>query len=1272
MASLGRLLWRWTAGIFSALAILLALAIGAFRIAVTEVPEYRQPVADWASRTLGLQVDIGHMDARLRLGGPELVIENADIRPADGGEVLLSAERAAISLDLMTLLLRWKVEPDAFTLEGVELELERDAEGRLSFLGHGLDDLPEGEAGLRGVRLRLRDSSLVVRDGMPGGQRWRFTGLSVDLALDQDGMRIDGSFRPTGDVAGPVAFWLTADRGASPVAWEGYLGLQDLDLAALRRIPGLPGPVPAAGRLDGRFWLGLAGARPVRVSAELDVRDLVLSGDGARYDALAGRLEWDRQDAGWVATADGLQVARQGREWRLASGRLEYGGGDPRVVYVDADRLRLEDLAPLAELLPARWTGDWLDGLAPRGDVSGLTARLRLPAGDADGAAPSFEVQATLDKVGVDAWDRWPGVAGLSGELRGDEQSGRLSLASQGLVLRFPRLFRDPLAVDTASGLLLWRRGADGLTLIGDGLALANADAGVSGGFRIRPAGADNPGLIEIRAEVTDADAAATSRYLPVGIMPDNVVRWLDRAVVSGRVPGARVDVQGPLKGFPYRDGQGVLQVSFGTRDLVLDYAPGWPRAEGVAADLLFRNEGLSATVHEGRLAGVPVTETTARIPDLPKGRLRIEGGLAGTLPQLMGFVAASPLAGVLGEGFMATRFVDGRGEARVDLLLPIRELGKREVAVDLSIRDGVLGYGELPWRLDSVAGEIAVRGTEVTAEGVTGQLFGENLDIRIGPAADGATRAWVEGPLTRDMLVSGLGLPLGHDLEGDTRFTGYAHFPGRGGEDRFRMHAGSNLEGMAVSLPAPLAKDAGEAVPLAMDFEFPREGITDWRADYGDRLAAALRFSTSEGGLAFQRGLVAAGADATTLPQAPGLHLSGHVPTLDLDAWLALETGGGGRGPALRDLLTGGRLRADHLRIAGQHFADARLGLGQEAEGWRFTVEAPGAAGEGLVPYTEGAMDLRFTRLYLDDEAEDTARADGGALDPNTVPPLTIHAGDFRYSGIRLGAMDATIESIPGGLRLSEVSLKGPGFSASAGGRSVLWPAEDLTRLTLEVTSDDVGQALESMGFARSLEASKGRFTTELQWSGGLASDFLAKANGGAGLAIENGSLSEVEPGAGRVFGLLSIQALPRRLTLDFRDVFTKGFHFDELTGDFRIEDGAAYTDNLVFRGPAADIGIVGTVNLVERTYDQVAVLSAELGNTLPLVGAIAAGPAIGAGLFVLKEIFKAPLRGMVQVQYQITGPWNDPVVERMAPAAGEGPPARVTRDEDGVRPQG
>ena len=153
--------------------------------------------------------------------------------------------------------------------------------------------------------------------------------------------------------------------------------------------------------------------------------------------------------------------------------------------------------------------------------------------------------------------------------------------------------------------------------------------------------------------------------------------------------------------------------------------------------------------------------------------------------------------------------------------------------------------------------------------------------------------------------------------------------------------------------------------------------------------------------------------------------------------------------------------------------------------------------------------------------------------------------------------------------------------------------------------------------------------------------------AHGDVRVRFGPGQLNDVEPGPGRVFGLMSIVALPRRLALDFSDVLEKGFGFDEITGRFRIEQGNAYTCDLSLKGPAADVGVVGRAGLSGRDYSQAAMVSANVGNTLPVVGAVVAGPQVAAALLIFSQIFKKPLQEMGQVYYAIDGSWDDPVID-------------------------
>src|SRR5690606_21507711 len=169
------------------------------------------------------------------------------------------------------------------------------------------------------------------------------------------------------------------------------------------------------------------------------------------------------------------------------------------------------------------------------------------------------------------------------------------------------------------------------------------------------------------------------------------------------------------------------------------------------------------------------------------------------------------------------------------------------------------------------------------------------------------------------------------------------------------------------------------------------------------------------------------------------------------------------------------------------------------------------------------------------------------------------------------------------------------------------------------------------------------------LSWPGGFDDNILEQASGTISVRAENGQIVNLQPGAGRMLGLFSVAALPRRLALDFSDLADKGLAFDSIHGDFELRDGNAYTSNLLLRGPAAEIGIAGRTGLGTRDYDQTAVVTGNLGASLPVAGALAGGPVVGAAVLLFSQVFKEPLKGITRGYYRITGPWEDPVVERV-----------------------
>ena len=280
--------------------------------------------------------------------------------------------------------------------------------------------------------------------------------------------------------------------------------------------------------------------------------------------------------------------------------------------------------------------------------------------------------------------------------------------------------------------------------------------------------------------------------------------------------------------------------------------------------------------------------------------------------------------------------------------------------------------------------------------------------------------------------------------------------------------------------------------------------------------------------------------------------------------------------------------------------------------------------------------------RLYLN-------AGDGGAgrrmsdLDPRELPGLQLHADEFGIGQRQIGRLDAEILADPLGLRLVSFESATDSFTAQGSGGWFVGDEGDTTRFAVGINSTNVGQMLAQLGFAPFVEAETAEVTASLFWPGPPSGAWLDHIGGDLALRAEKGSLVDVEPGgAGRAAGLLSISALPRRLALDFRDVFNRGLVFDDITADFVIVDGNAYTDNLKLTGPVAEVGLIGRTGLRDRDYRQQAVVTAEPGKVLPTVGALLAGPQVAAALLIFTRIFKKPLGGIGRASYCVTGSWS------------------------------
>jgi uncharacterized protein YhdP len=370
--------------------------------------------------------------------------------------------------------------------------------------------------------------------------------------------------------------------------------------------------------------------------------------------------------------------------------------------------------------------------------------------------------------------------------------------------------------------------------------------------------------------------------------------------------------------------------------------------------------------------------------------------------------------------------------------------------------------------------------------------------------------------------------------------------------------------------------------------------------------------------------------------------------------------------------VLRAANVTIDRFDLYGFEWPTLRAVLQATDKGWRVDVAGEQASGQVLVPYvftTGQPLSLQMDTLWLTTRsaADQSATQNKSALDPRELPAIRADIKRFRYGEHDFGALQATANRGPQGLQVDSLRISSASFTGAGSGSWVQTANGQLTSLALTLESSDVRTTLQQFNYGDFIAAERGKLVANLHWPDGLDEKLLGRSSGTLELQVDEGQLLNVEPGAGRVLGLLSIAALPRRLGLDFRDLTDKGLVFDSVHADFTVTNGEARTQNLLLRGPTAEVGIVGRMGLGARDYDQTAVVTGNVSGALPVAAAVAAGPVVGAALLLFSQVFKEPLKGVARAYYHIGGSWDDPQVERIDADVGK---ASMSDAESSVTP--
>lgn len=1313
MSSRPHKILKWLLGSLAALAILGALLFVTSGFIVGRVPEYRVQLQDWIGERCGLIVEFRTLSARLRLYGPELVFDDAVVRTPDRTRTLFVARRGSVGFDLWNSIANGRLTAGRFVLDAPEIALIRTREGKIQLLGQSalperdikpisLEQLPTG-------RFVVNDAVVSFRDAITGRGPWSLSGVSFELTRSTNSMQVHGDASLPATLGEHLKFSATAtgeiEESSALVSTFSVRG-DKLDLAGWADLLPDAWPAPESGhgavRVSGTF----KGAGLTQLSAAVDVGQLTTelpvwtialpaaapltppasARDAApkpapkhpieresaaaveqpappapqvlSYSRLAFALRAQRTDSQWSLVLSDLDARRSDSSWQAKNIAARWSRNDQGMLKVsgEADRLVLQNIWPWLAYLPET------EGLARvrAMQASGTLADVKFSFGRTAPDVPvTYSVQAALDAVAFAPFLQTPGIGGVSGKLQADQHAGQLQLASKRIEFNLPRMFREVLVASSAEGVVSWQRNDTGLIVSTDQLRVQGDDGRAVARLHLTlPRDGSSP-VLDLFAQGEELKIDSTHKYLPADKLGPKTLEWFDRALLDGRIATAEFQYKGPMRSFPFRKNEGIFLARAQVENALFDYQPGWQPARGLAAEVEFRNQGMRVRATAGTVGNVRVNQATAEIADFRQNELLINATAGGDLGAGLAFLRDSPIGPKLGETFAR---LGGRGAMTADvrLGLPLKRLGDRTIDVTARFANATVTMQKVSAPVQALTGELTIKNTLIAAADLQGLWLGGPLSVKIEQQSATAARLEAQGRAEASQLHTLFALPATVKLSGATDWQMSMPIASGDTEAARRLHVkvDSNLRGLGVALPEPLGKGATDERALQVALDIDGDQLLT-RGAYGD-VRALIRLRQANGEWALDRGGVRADGVAPALPGHRGLRIEGAVRRFVLEDWLALRGAGSSTAAAnpdeaktLSDYLQAANVRVADFQLFGYRFPDLRGVLQATQSGWRVDVSGDSAAGQVLIPETfTGSQPLRATmeRLVINKVPQQQgAPEDGQDTDPRNLPNMQVYIGSMLLGTRAIGAVDLKATRVPQGIRFDNATILAESARLDAQGQWLEAVDGQHSTLNASLQSKDVAATLRALNYTPFLEAKRGAIKADLAWQGGYDGNILEHASGAIRVEAETGQLVNLQPGAGRVLGLFSVGALPRRLALDFSDLIEKGLAFDTVRGDFELRDGNAYTNNLLLRGPAAEIGIAGRTGLGTRDYDQTAVVTGNLGASLPVAGALAGGPVVGAAILLFSQVFKEPLKGITRGYYRITGPWDDPVVERV-----------------------
>ncbi|MFK7855569.1 MAG: YhdP family protein [Granulosicoccus sp.] len=922
-----------------------------------------------------------------------------------------------------------------------------------------------------------------------------------------------------------------------------------------------------------------------------------------------------------------------------------------------------------------------------------------------DAQQPVVSFTGDLDDVAAQSVGAMPGFGPISGRINIVDSIGSISLSAKSMPLPWPAFTDRELDIDSLNAAINIDGTQPNRLLVDTDLALV--DDGIDTSTRIKATllAGQSPHL-DIQSRFAAEDVTRLKGWLPRKKLTVGTISWLDRAIEAGSAENGSLLFFGNVADFPFDQGEGVFRASVDVRDGQLAFLRTWPSVSGMDSKLELSGLSLSGrTVGPARMSDFELTQSSFRIDDLTAPILEVAGTANGAFQELVDFGNKGPLKTILQP---ALNDVTGTGRAEMDIevraplfkkpatlsgqqltansevaAVPISSRSKwlpLSIEGSVFLRDNDLQFGRAQMELSNVVGAVGFDRYGIRINDLRATMLDQRVSIKgqtVGKGSSGETTVSISGALEANDVLAHYGNPMDQFFRGASQWNAdisVPHSSDRIVSQGVKLTLTSDLVGTELMLPEPMHKTSAKAQSIEVVAAFYDEpGKQQWRVEYSNELQAhaAVKAGTlysllvNVGDKKLDQSVV----DSDTA----GIRVQGHAPAVAADGWVNsisrfINAGIDQDAQPTQIMPVSSNLTTDSLILGSHSLGAAKLRVNSDPTYLNVVVSNQALQGNLRYPREHWKKDVslkaRLARVdwsvidALNSESPTQQYADStSALDPRLLPPIDARIGALTRKELTFKDVVLRAEPDVSGLNVTTLGfayqtmqLVGRGHWRLVDPQRVNsdLSGQHVTQLNLFLQSDDLGAGLTEVGLKNVISDGQGNVELQVSWPGPAYKPELEQLDGRLKLLLERGNIVPLEPAGGRIIGLFALQALPRRLELDFKDLTDDGLAFKQITGDINIEDGVASTSLIQLTGPVGVVDVSGSSDLNTRQFDQRITVLPRVSAALPIIGAISGGASAGVGALVAAGFLKALGIDFDRIglrDYSLTGSWDKPV---------------------------